>query len=69
VPPAPVEPAQWLTPARWVAWSIAALLVVAALVLAGRAFAGRSTAVSVWRVLAAAVATGVAFSVLVLAGP
>jgi hypothetical protein len=58
-----------LTAARWVTWSAGLLLVVVALVLAGRASDGRSTASSVWRVLTAAAASGVMFSVLVLAGP
>jgi hypothetical protein len=68
-PPPPAEAAEWLTAARWVAWSIGALFVLAALLFAGRASAGRSTALSVWRLLAGAVASGLLFSVLVLAGP
>jgi hypothetical protein len=50
-------------------WSSGALLVLAALMFAGRASAGRSTASSVWLLLAGAVASGLLFSVLVLAGP
>jgi hypothetical protein len=68
-PPPPAEPAEWLTAARWVAWSIGALLVVVALVFAGRASAGRSTSPSVWRLLAGVAGSGLLFSVLVLAGP
>lgn len=68
-PPPPAEPAEWLTAARWVVWSTGALLVLAALVLAGRASAGRSTASSVWRLLAGAAGSGLLFSVLVLVGP
>jgi hypothetical protein len=66
-PPPPVESAEWLSTARWVAWSTGALLIVAALVFAGRASAGRSTASSVWRLLAGAVGSGLLFSMLVLA--
>jgi hypothetical protein len=45
------------------------LAIVAALVFAGRASAGRSTAATVWRVLVAALTSGLFFSALVLAEP
>jgi hypothetical protein len=48
-PPPPAEPTAWLSAARWVTWSVGALLILTALVFARRASDGRSTASSVWR--------------------